>query len=157
MIRHLPALLVALGALAGCTTPQPTGQAGIDRAVAAGAPQAYYEAFPANLFAAHAQVCQRPGETVVRPSRTEIRCEVLLPPGMTGGLILEFDGTVEDLPRLVMAFIAQSATEGGWIVTSDSYLRVPQQAGGVRELRMPDPELQEVMRELLAASGGRPL
>lgn len=157
MTRPLP-LLLCLLALAGCMpAAAPTTQAGVDRAVAAGAPQAYYEAFPAQLFAAHAEICARPGEEVVRPSPTEIRCEMLLPVEMTGGLILEFDGTVEDLPRMIIGFVAQEASQGGWLVTSDNYIRVPQRSGGVREVRLPDPRMRETMRELFTLSGGRPI
>ncbi len=157
MTRALP-VLAALTALAGCMPAAvPTSQAGLDRAVAAGAPQAVYDAFPAQLFAAHSEICSRPGEEVVRPTPTEIRCEMLLPVEMTGGLILEFDGTVEDLPRMIIGFVAQESADGGWLVTSDNYIRVPQRAGGVREVRLPDPRMRATMEELFAVSGGRPI
>lgn len=157
MIRTA-ALVSLLGLVAACDVAPSAGPAGIDRAVAAGAPQAYYADFPSQLFLAHEQVCTRPSEKFVRISATEIRCEMLLPPEMTGGLILEFDGTVEDLPRLIMAFYAQAATEGGWLVTSDSFIRIPQrEGGGVREVRLPDPELRATLTELFRLSGGRPL
>lgn len=156
MIRPLTALACVL-ALTACAGAPPTDDQGIERALAAGAPQAYYGGFPAALFAAHAEICSRPGERLVRPSREEIRCEMLLPPEATAGLILEYGGTVEDLPRMVISFVGRAAARGGWVVTSDSYLRVPRREGGVAELRVPDPELQETMRELLALSGGEVL
>ena len=148
---------VLITALSACTTGAPTNQDGIDRALAAGAPQAFCPDFPEALFLAHEEVCSRPGETVVRPNDREIRCEMLLPPEMTGGLILQFGGTVEDLPKLVIAFVAQSARSGGWVVTSDNYVRVPQRDGGIREVRLPNSDLQASTEELFRRSGGRPL
>lgn len=149
--------LLGVLAVAGCGTAPGSGADSVARARAAGAPGALYPDFPMRLFEAHAEVCSRPGETVVRPSPTEIRCEALLPPEATGGLILEFDGTVEDLPRLVMAFVVEAQENGEFLVFADNYLRVPQRGGGVRQLRFPDAELDANLRELFRRSGGKPL
>lgn len=155
MVRSIAVVLGLLG-LSACTEAVPTSPAGIERARAGGAPTALYDAFPLQLFDAHAQVCNEPGETVVRPSYSEIRCEALMPPDITGSLILEFDGTVEDLPRLVTAFIVQDA-EDAFLVIADSYIRIPQREGGIREIRLNNPEMQSTLRELFRRSGGRPL
>ena len=141
--------------LAGCQTTLPTSAASVQQAVAAGAPQAYYDSLPEHLFFAHEQVCRNPGEEFLRPSRTEIRCEMLLPPDATGALILRYDGSVEDLPKVAMAFVAQAAAQGGYVVTADNYIRIPQRSGGTRLIRLPDPELRKSMEELLTITGGR--
>ena len=153
-MRFAPACLAALG-LGACGAPA-TSPESLARAVEAGAPQALYSEFPTDLFAFHAEVCARPGETVVQPSPREVRCEILLPPEMTGGIILQFNGTVEDLPKLVMALIAQPSDDG-YVVTSDSYLRIPQQDGRVRLVRLPNDETRASIRELFEVSGGTPL
>lgn len=148
--------LLALGAigLAACTPVSiyPPAIPGTDP----GSYRAFYDAFPGALYAAHAEACTPPVEELVRVSRTEVRCELLLPPDVTAGVILEFDGTVEDLPRVVVSLDATRDGEG-YIVTVDNYLRVPLQEGGVQLVRQRDAALDQLVGEMFATTGGLPI
>ena len=112
---------LALVVLAGCTAVA-TGST--EAALRGGAQQAYFPSYPEGLFFAAAATCDEPGQTVVRPSRDEVRCESLPSPQAAAGLILEHNGTVEDLPRYVFAFrgvqlggvLPRSVTRPGWQV-----------------------------------------
>ena len=140
-----PILGLALGtglALAACTdaaAPSMAPQAG---AAPAGAQQAYFAGYPAGLFFAAGEVCDGPGQSVVRPTQNEVRCESLPDPESAAAIILQFDGTIEDLPQLVTSFVGRD-TQAGYLVTADNYIRVPR--------------IDRNLAELLTAAGGRPL
>jgi hypothetical protein len=146
-------LLTALLALSACA---PTLHGATEAALRGGAQQAYFENFPEVLFLAIAETCAGPAQTVVRPNRDEIRCETLPTPQDAAGLILEHNGTVENLPRFIYG--VKSVTSGdGRIVTADTYISVPQRDGGIRRIRLRDAHLEAEMREILILTGGRPL
>ena len=144
---------LALVVLAGCTAVA-TGST--EAALRGGAQQAYFPSYPEGLFFAAAATCDEPGQTVVRPSRDEVRCESLPSPQAAAGLILEHNGTVEDLPRYVFAFRGVQSG-AGYIVTADTHIRVPQRDGGARLLRLRDARLEAELREILMIAGGRPV
>jgi len=144
-------LFVAALALAGCTET---------RAPAAGdaptgAPQAYFTAYPQQFFDAAAQACNRPGQSVAAPNRNELRCESLPDPQSAAALILQFNGSVENLPTYVIAFQGVDTAQG-YLVTADNYIRVPQRSGGAQQIRFPDPDVNREMGNILQAAGGRP-
>lgn len=150
-MRFFP--VIALLALTACTD---TATGTTAAALRGGAQQAYFAGYHERLFFAAAETCNEPGQTVVRPNRDEVRCESLPTPQAAAGLILEQNGTVEDLPRYVFAFRgAQSGS--GYVVTADTHIRVPQRDGGVRRLRLRDPRLEAELREILMIAGGRPV
>ncbi len=151
------ALVLVLGlGLAACTDIPTSGVAPAAGEAPAGAQQAYFPAFPAVLFAAASETCNGPGQTVVRPNQNIVRCESLPDPESAAAIILQFNGTVEDLPKLVIA-ISGRDTSQGYLVTADNYLNVPQRDGGTQQIRFPDPEAERDMRNLLVAVGGRPI
>jgi hypothetical protein len=76
------------------------------------AAQAYFADYPARLFMTAEALCDGPGQNVVKPDRNQLRCESLSDPESTAAMILQFDGTVEDLPKLVIAFSERPAGEG---------------------------------------------
>lgn len=158
------ALLPALPMIAGCAAtspapepdraePQQTAQAAPAAAPIPGLQSARFTEFPAVLLFAAAEACDDPTQSVVRPSRNEVRCETLPAPQAAAALILSYDGTVEDLPRFVIGFRA-APDNGGFIVTAENYIRVPQRSGPARQIRLRDPVIEEGMRELLRAAGG---
>lgn len=152
-------LAVALG-LAACTDMTTSGSAPtVAPALGAapiGAQQAYFQGYPERLFVAAGAVCDAPGQSVVRPSVDEVRCESLPDPESAAALILQFDGTVENLPKLVIA-ISGRDTAQGYLVTADNYIRVPQRSGQSQLIRFPNQQVESDMARLLRAAGGRPL
>lgn len=145
-------ILSAFVALAACDAPLTSTQ----EAVRGGAQQAFFEDEPRMLFAAIAMNCTDPGNRILRPSPRTIQCEALPSPEAAAGLILEYNGTVENLPRFVYSFNAAPAG-GGYVVTADTFARVPQRDGGEQRLRMRDPALEASAREFLFLAGGRPI
>lgn len=148
-------LILGLG-LAGCTDMPMSGGAPSAGLAPAGAQQAYFKGRPARLFGAAAAVCNNPGQTVVRPNANEVRCESLPDPESAAAIILQFDGSVEDLPKMVIAFSGRDTAQG-YLVTADNYIRVPLRDGGIQQIRFPDLRVQQDLTELLTSAGGRPL
>lgn len=142
--------------VSGCTDLPVSGTAPLAGAAPNGAQQAYFTGFPERLFVAAGAVCNDPGQSVVRPSRNEVRCESLPDPESAAAIILQYNGTVEDLPKFVISFAGLQTTEG-YLVTADNYIRVPQRDGGAQLIRFPDPQVTRDMTRLLEAAGGRPL
>ncbi|MEL6958299.1 MAG: hypothetical protein AAGL89_05035 [Pseudomonadota bacterium] len=83
-------------------------------------------------------------------------CTSLPEPEAAAALILQFDGTVDKLPSYVISFSSLNVTDG-FVVTADAYIRVPQRAGGVRQVRFEDLQLSDDLAELLKAAGGTDL
>lgn len=149
--------VVGIGlALAGCTEMATPGTGPALGAAPIGAQQAYFPSYPENLFFAAAAVCDGPGQTTVSRTRNELRCESLPDPESAAALILQFNGTVDELPKFVISF-AGVQTEQGYLVTADNFIRVPQRSGGAQQIRIPNQQVSAQMAELLAAAGGRPL
>ena len=143
-------------ALAACTETTTSGGSFARGTQPDGSPQAYFEGRPANLFFAASAVCDGPGQNVVRPNENEVRCESLPDPESAAALILQFNGTVEDLPKYVIAFSGQQDAVG-YLVTADSYIRVPQRDGGSQQVRFPDERIEAELSRILQDAGGRPL
>lgn len=143
-------------ALAGCTGISTFSNAPNAGQTSGSAQQAYFSAKPMRLFAAAAALCDGPGQTVVTPNNNEVRCESLPDPESAAAIILQFNGTVEALPLLIIAFAGRD-TDQGYLVTADNYIRVPQRSGPAQLVRYNDPLTGEKLAELLSAAGGRPL
>lgn len=148
---------VLLAGLAGCAAPAPPDSGcAPDAAGTEALGRALYGGYPELLFAAAAEACDDPGQSVVRAGRDAIRCESLLPPEETGALILAYGGTVDALPRSVISFTGRELPEG-YAVRADTYLCIPQQGGGVRLVPQADRTMADMMRAILREAGGRPL
>ncbi|MCF2903805.1 hypothetical protein L0666_02300 [Octadecabacter sp. CECT 8868] len=149
--------LLALGVfLSGCAESSFTQGAPNAGEAPTGAQQAYFPSYPSTLFFAAGAACDGPGQSIVRPSRNEVRCESLPDPESAAAIILNFDGTVEELPKTVISFSGRETAQG-YLVTADTYIRVPQRSGGSQLVRFPNEQVQQDMSELLRAAGGRPL
>lgn len=142
--------------LAGCTEIAPSGDAPAAGNATNGAQQAYFTGYPNSLFFAAAAVCDGPGQSVVKPTVNEVRCESLPDPESAAAIILQFNGTVEALPKFVISFAGRN-TPQGYLVTADNYIRVPQRDGGAQQVRFPNTRITEELESLLRAAGGRPL
>ncbi|SMX31497.1 hypothetical protein [Octadecabacter ascidiaceicola] len=143
-------------AVAGCTE-MPRSTAPVAAGAAPnGAQQAYFTGYPDKLFFAAAAVCDGPGQSVVQPNANEVRCESLPAPESAAAIILQFDGTVEALPKFVISFSGHDTSQG-YLVTADNYIRVPQRDGSAQQVRFPDLSIESEMSALLSAAGGRPL
>ncbi len=170
-LPHLPLALAVLGSLVACAPAPPAGEGPPDEAGAAatgtegagdaaapaGTQRALFPAYPEALLQAAVEACDDPSQTVVRPSRNEVRCETLPAPEAAAALILGYDGTVEDLPRFVIGFRAEPQDGGAFLVTAENYIRVPRRDAPTRQIRLRDPVIGAGLRELLVVAGGTPL
>lgn len=153
MPRILP-ILALCAACSGCAPGLGDSAAqAVTPPAPASTPRAIFAEYPQFLFDAIAASCEGPGRTVVRPSPDELRCEGLPPVEAAAALILDFDGTVEDLPRYVSS-VAVAEAANGYLVTADTYIRIPQTDGAVRIVRLPDPELDALIRTVFEGAGG---
>jgi hypothetical protein len=143
-------------ALAGCAEAVVSGVAPTAGDAAKGAQQAYFPAYPSNLFVAAAAICDGPTQTVFQPSRNEVRCESFPDTESAAALILQFNGSVQALPKFIIAFTGRD-TSLGYLVTADNYIRVPQRSGGAQQVRFPDLSMSNELSALLKATGGLPL
>ncbi len=150
MRLHLIAICLALGACDTVAPPEPPPRADAD----VGIERAFFAEYPDALFASLAAVCDGPGQSVVRPGANQLQCESLPDPQGAAALILNYDGTITDLPRFVVGLQADPVADG-FDVSTSYYIRVPQLSGSAVEVRLRDPELVRSMRRTLQAAGGR--
>lgn len=143
-------------AVAGCAPIPTSSPAPVAGVVSGSAQQAYFTGRPERLFTVAEVLCDGPGQSVVKPSANEVRCESLPDPESAAALILQYNGTVEALPKLVIAFTGGD-TPQGYLVTVDNYINVPQRDGQTQQVRFADPEVSDSFTELLTSAGGRPL
>lgn len=150
MTRIPATALAALALLVACDDPVPSGPP------PTGAQQALFAEYPPNLFAEAAIACVQSGGDSRMQGNDDLICEFPPDPQMAAALILEFDGTVEDLPSLVTRIYGARAT-GGYLVTVDNYIDLPGRDGRTRQLRIPSDRLGTSMRAMLERAGGQPL
>tara|TARA_R110001606_G_C15156404_1_gene626445 strand:+ start:166 stop:624 length:459 start_codon:yes stop_codon:yes gene_type:complete len=139
-------LLGACAATVPPTPPRADADVGVERA--------FFDTYPAPLFLSLAAVCAGPGQSIVRPSANRLQCESLPDPESAAALILNYDGTITDLPRYVIGLQADPVASG-FDVSTSYYIRVPQLSGRSVEVRLRDPALGREMRRTLQAAGGR--
>ncbi|WP_299370035.1 hypothetical protein [uncultured Tateyamaria sp.] len=85
-------------------------------------------------------------------SRAVIQCRILPPPDVAAFLVLQYDGALE-APTLVVQ--KETATADGNVVVELSYFaEVVQKSGNPRRIYFKQPELDRLMDQLLAATGG---
>jgi hypothetical protein len=158
-IRTWATGLAGLLALTACApSPEPIPVAPVDQTETAtdptaGQSRAFFPTFPERLLTAAVAACDSPGQRPESPDAQTVRCLSLPTPDVAAALILSYDGTVSDLPLYVVSFQSVPA-QGGFVVTADSYVTVPQTDGTVRTVRMQDPTVASGMMDLLVAAGG---
>ena len=144
MRPFLPPLIAFLGAiLAACTpsTPQQLSHS------------ARFPDHPNKLFEVFEESCSGPAQTYLRLRATTAECRSLMSPDQTAFTILNYAGTTDDLPQLVIA-IASQPDGKEHLVTIQAYLNVPQKAGGVIHVVFPSRQNSARMESLLRIAGG---
>ncbi|MEM9852891.1 MAG: hypothetical protein AAF841_00430 [Pseudomonadota bacterium] len=144
-----PVVIFALCALGACAPRLPASSND-----APGRQSAFFEAFPAPLFAAIDEGCQSDIDRLTRVSRTELVCESLPSPQAAAALILQYDGDVEALPTFVTTLYAVPL-ETGYEVTTEYFYLVPQKGGDVAVIRFRQPRIEQTVRRVFASAGGR--
>ncbi len=117
--------------------------------------KARFAAYPDTLFEAFESACGGPAQSFNRPEPDMVECREYLPPEATAALILNFDGTPENLPELVIRFRAE-ASDPGYLVENDVYVSVPQKDGQRLQVRREDRKLMRTLEQLYERAGGEP-
>ena len=135
-----------LAVLAGCATQD----------IVAGSSKARFGSYPTRLFNAFENACTGPEHTFRKTDGDVYECRELLPPPVTAAAILQYDGYPEDLPELVIRFIATEDVSG-FLVNTELFLNVPQKEGAPLKVIPSDPRISRRMARLLEAAGGEPV
>jgi len=117
--------------------------------------KARFTEYPDALIEAFESACEGPAQSFRRPGPDVVECREFLPPQTTAAIILNFDGTPEDLPELVIRFRTQIDAPG-YLVENDVFLNVPQKSGRPLQVRKPDHKLSRTLDSLYVRAGGVP-
>lgn len=131
--------------LAGCATQ--------DAEVLTG--KARFPDYPDSLILAFQSACEGPAQTFSRPEPDLVECREYLPPETTGAIILNYGGTIEKLPELVIQF-RTSADGSDYLVQNDVFVNVPQKTGKPVRVRQHDVQLTRTLNALYRRAGGVP-
>ncbi|MBB97352.1 MAG: hypothetical protein CML68_22465 [Rhodobacteraceae bacterium] len=119
--------------------------------------RARFSAFPEPLYAAFRAACEGPAQNYRRPEPGFAECRELLPPDTTAAVILSYDGTLDDLPELVISFTTSEPLDGvGFVVQNDIFLNVPRRGAQELQVRLPDERLDRTINALYRKAGGTP-
>jgi len=142
----MKALIGPLILLLGACTPQDVGPA---------SGKARFSVFPEALFEAVRASCAGPGQDFRLPSPNTAECRELMSPPVTAAFILDYGGTAEALPRMVIRFSAERNAPG-YLVRNDIYIDIPQKAGAPRQVPFVDAELRRRLDAFYLSAGGVP-
>lgn len=140
MLGRFLVIMMALSACAPQYVAPPSGKA-------------RFSDYPQPLFDAFRDSCTGPARDFHSPGPNQAECRELMPPRITAAFILEYSGIPEDLPRLVIRFLAQEDA-GSYLVSNEIFVNVPQRSGGPRQVPYQDPQLTRQFDIFFANAGG---
>lgn len=140
-------LLLGIAFLAGCQSAPPP------QAQNVAMPKARFTHYPDSLLNAFRSACSQPAQSYSRLDADTVECREYLPPEATAAIILNFDGTHEELPELVIRFRTEAA-DTGYLVENDVFIHVPRRNGPALNVRRNDPHLKRTLGRLYTYSGG---
>ncbi|PIE12520.1 MAG: hypothetical protein CSA70_09375 [Rhodobacterales bacterium] len=108
---------------------------------------------PDILFETAKLVCDAPNEQFVQLTQDIVQCRMVMPPKSTANAILQYDGTIHDLPRIVISFQRMKLKER-YVVSTCTFLMVPKKTGGIARVAYRDRVLEQRMEQVLAKAGG---
>lgn len=117
--------------------------------------RARFTEYPERLISAFESACTGPAQSFRRPEPDLVECREYLPPESTAAIILNYDGTPEDLPELVIQFRTR-ADKTDYVVQNDVFLNVPQKQGKPLQVRQHDRALGRTLDALYTRAGGVP-
>jgi len=114
--------------------------------------RAVFATDPAPLDDAFRASCDSPGDELRQYRGGIVQCRILPPPDLAAFLVLQYDGALE-APTLVV----QKETDrddGSYIVELSYFAEVVQKSGNPRRIYFKQRALDQLMDQLLAATGG---
>lgn len=117
---------------------------------------AQFAAFPNTLFSSFETDCSGPGEDYVKTAQGSFECRELLPPQASAFLILNYDGSPQNLPQVVTR-LSSTQNSQGYRVDADMFFLVPQKDGSTVKVPVESEALNRDLSELYVGFGGTPL
>ncbi|MEP2891141.1 hypothetical protein [Tateyamaria sp.] len=114
--------------------------------------RAVFEQAPAPLDAAFRSSCDSPGDVLRQVSRSVVQCRILPPPDLAAFLLLQYDGALEAPTLVVQKETRQSTAD--YVVELSYFAEVVQKSGNPRRIYFVQRNLDSLMDDLLAATGG---
>ena len=146
-----PFALLFLVAAAGCATQYVETLATSEQDLPVR--RAVFATEPAPLDAAFRSSCDSPGDELRQVSRAVIQCRIPPPPDLAAFLLLQYDGALT-APSLVVQKQTARDAEAAFVVELSYFAEVTQKSGNARRIYFKQRDLDQLMDQLLLASGG---
>ncbi|WP_299042324.1 hypothetical protein [uncultured Tateyamaria sp.] len=114
--------------------------------------RATFAANPEPLDSAFRSSCDAPGDELRNISRSIVQCRILPPPDVAAFLLLQYDGALE-APTLVVQKETEKADQQ-FVVELSYFAEVIQKSGNPRRIYIKQKALDQLMDQLLIATGG---
>ncbi|WP_147105798.1 hypothetical protein [Tateyamaria sp. syn59] len=114
--------------------------------------RATFAANPSPLDDAFRSSCNAPGDELRNVSRSVVQCRILPPPDVAAFLLLRYDGALE-APTLVVQKETDRDDEA-YVVELSYFAEVVQKSGNPRRIYIRQRALDQLMDQLLIATGG---
>ncbi|WP_299612306.1 hypothetical protein [uncultured Tateyamaria sp.] len=114
--------------------------------------RATFAANPTPLDDAFRSSCDAPGDELRDVSKSVVQCRILPPPDIAAFLLLQYDGALE-APTLVVQKETDRADDT-FVVELSYFAEVVQKSGNPRRIYIKQQALDQLMDQLLAATGG---
>ena len=145
-----PILAVLLVALCGCAPQYVETIASSDQDLPVR--RAIFEQTPAPLDVAFRSSCDSPGDELREISGSVVQCRILPPPDLAAFLLVQYDGALE-APMLVVQK-ETDADADAFVVELSYFAEVIQKSGNPRRIYFKQRGLDQLMDQLLVATGG---
>lgn len=114
--------------------------------------RAVFAETPAPLDVAFRSSCDSPGDELRIVSRSVLQCRILPPPDLAAFLVLQYDGALQAPTLVVQKKTAMDADD--FVVELSYFAEVVQKSGNPRRIYFKQRDLDSLMDQLLAATGG---
>ena len=130
-------------------------QACVTQDVAAISQRARFPEYPTTLFDAVEAVCTEPADVFRKPDRNTVECRSYLSPDATAAVLVIYDGTLDDLPQMVLRFEAEPQLPD-YVVEFGAFLNVPRKEGPAVRVVHRDAAVNRRMQQVMRSAGGTP-
>ena len=114
--------------------------------------RAVFAETPTTLDEAFRSSCDSPGDVLRQVSRKVVQCRILPPPDLAAFLVLQYDGALE-APTLVVQKETDQVVDD-FVVELSYFAEVVQKSGSPRRIYFVQRNLDSLMDDLLATTGG---
>lgn len=146
-------ILVLAGLISGCAPQYVERTATTDAELPVN--EARFDERPERLHAAFRDSCQGPTDSYSVIGQDQARCQMIPPPDVAAGLLVQFDGALE-IPKIIVERMTRPADDG-FVVGISYFASVPKKSGGNQRVYLRSRDLDRTIATLFRAFGGTPL